>query len=75
MKGTVKWFNAEKGFGFITPENGGKDIFVHANGLIDEIQEGEKKHSRRSIVSKRHESAPESLLFEPWCVVPQGKAS
>ena len=32
MKGTVKWFNAQKGYGFITDENG-KDIFVHFSGL------------------------------------------
>jgi cold shock protein len=62
-KGTIKWFNGAKGFGFITPEAGGKDLFVHksqingyeANGIADnlpvefEIDEGRNGPQATSV--------------------------
>ena len=41
-EGTIKFFNVTKGFGFITPNNGGQDVFVHVSGLNETVRENDK---------------------------------
>jgi CspA family cold shock protein len=61
--GTVKWFNAQKGFGFIQPDNGGKDVFVHISAVeragLQGLHEGQK--ISYDVVNERGKDAAANL--------------
>jgi CspA family cold shock protein len=61
--GTVKWFNAQKGYGFIQPDSGGKDVFVHISAVeragLGGLNEGQKV--KYEVVSDRGKEAAGNL--------------
>jgi CspA family cold shock protein len=63
--GTVKWFNSQKGFGFIQPENGGKDVFVHISAVeragLSGLNEGQKVSYEVVADRKTGKSSAENL--------------
>jgi CspA family cold shock protein len=65
MRGTVKWFNSQKGFGFIQPDNGGKDAFVHISAVeragLGVLNEGQKIEYELVTDRRNGKSSAENL--------------
>ena len=63
--GTVKWFNGQKGFGFIEPSDGGSDVFVHISAVeragLSGLAEGQKVSYEVKVDTKRGKSSAENL--------------
>jgi len=68
MKGTVKFYNDQKGFGFIEPEDGSKDVFVHATALeragMSGLSEGQKVSFETEVDSRSGKTAVSSIQAE-----------
>ncbi|MBT1062504.1 cold-shock protein [Bowmanella sp. Y26] len=60
VKGTVKWFNEEKGFGFISQEDGGKDVFVHFRSIVSEGFKTLKEGQSVSFTVEQGQKGPQA---------------
>ena len=58
--GTVKWFNAEKGFGFITPDDGGADVFAHFSAIQSDGYRSLDENQRVSFDVERGPKGPQA---------------
>lgn len=67
-RGTVKWFDPKKGYGFIQPDEGGADVFVHISAVeragLDRLMEGQKVSFEVQMDRKRGKSSAENLVAE-----------
>jgi CspA family cold shock protein len=60
-QGTVKWFNAEKGFGFITPDGGGADLFVHHTAIQGSGFKTLDENQRVNFESGQGQKGPQAI--------------
>jgi len=59
--GTVKWFSNDKGFGFITPDDGSKDLFVHHSGIAGDGYRSLTEGAKVSYDSEQSEKGPKAI--------------
>jgi CspA family cold shock protein len=63
--GTVKWFSDQKGFGFVTPDEAGKDLFVHQSGIAAEGFKSLTEGARVSYDSQASDKGPKAVNVRP----------